>query len=364
MFAFIRPPDRPAGKVGSQVRAGLLGLACAAGATGLRGLLDLVAPDMVPYPLVFPAVLIAALASGATGGLVALVVGLTACDFFFVPPRYTFRPESLTHALSLAVMALALGVVLWLACSYRSTMLSRAKEREESEEHLRLLLSEVDHRANNLLAVVQSIVSLGKVDSPEALDLKRDLLGRIQALARAHHLLAGSRWRGAQLEELVEEELRPYQLGDVERAHAEGPSMAFSPAEAEAVAMAIHELATNAAKYGALSAQGGRVEVTWERGSAGERRIRWREDGGPPVVKPERRGLGMKLLERAFAGSGGHTRLLWRPEGLVCEFELPPEKPASPGPHALGDGMDVIVHPGNRDAAQGPSQAASPTPRP
>jgi two-component sensor histidine kinase len=308
------------------VRAGLIGFACAAVATALRGMLDLLAPDMVPYPLVFPAVLIATLTSGVAGGLVALVVGLAAADFFFVAPRFTLAPQNLTHALSLAVMAFALAVVLWLAAQYRNTMLARARERAESEEHLRLLLREVDHRANNLLAVVQSIVTLTKVSSLEALNLKRDLLGRIQALARAHQLLAGSRWRGAQMGELIEEELRPYTLGDGERAHAEGPSMALSPAEAEAVAMAIHELATNAAKYGALSTEGGHVEVTWELGGDGGRRLRWQEDGGPPVIKPARHGLGVRLLERAFAASEGHTRLHWRPEGIVCEFDLPPEK--------------------------------------
>ena len=348
MHRFIRPSTRLAGKLASLARAGLLGLACAAVATALRGLLDFVAPETVPYPLVFPAVLVATLAAGVTGGLVALVVGLAAADFFFVPPRYTFAPDNLTHALSLALMTLALVVVLWLAAQYRNTMLSRAQERAEGEEHLRLLLREVDHRANNLLAVVQSIVTLTKVDSLEALNLKRDLLGRIEALARAHQLLAGSRWRGAQMEQLVEEELRPYTLGDLDRAHAQGPSMALSPAEAEAVAMAIHELATNAAKYGALSTEDGHVEVTWERGGDGERRIRWQEEGGPPVVKPDRPGLGMRLLERAFTAAEGRTRLSWRPEGLVCEFDLPPETRQVSQHRSIDEEVDVAVHPGRR----------------
>jgi two-component sensor histidine kinase len=291
----------------------------------LRGLLDFVAPNMAPYPLVFPGVLLATLASGVGGGLVTLVLGLLAADFFFVAPRYTLQPENLTHGLSLAVTALALLAVLWVAAKYRSIMLARTQEREEAAEHLRFLIREVDHRANNLLAVVQSMVSLTKVDSVEALNLKRDLLGRIDALARAHQLLASTRWRGADLETLVEEELRPYALGDMVRVQARGPSMPLSPAEAEAVAMALHELATNAAKHGAFSAPDGRVEVTWRRDSDGARRLRWQEDGGPLVVKPDRRGLGTRLLERALAASGGRTQLSWRPEGLVCEFDLPPE---------------------------------------
>jgi two-component sensor histidine kinase len=321
---------RSAGKRVSLLRAGLLGLVCAAVATALRGLLDLVAPAMEPYPLVFPAVLIATLASGIRGGLVALVLGLGASDFFFVPPRYSFAPENLTHGLSMAVTAFALLVVMWLAASYRNTMLSRAQERHEAEEHLRLLLREVDHRANNLLAVVQSIVTLTKVDSLEGLTHKRDLLGRIHALARAHQLLAGTRWRSAELGQLVEDELRPYTLGDPGRARVQGSSMPLSPAEAEALAMAIHELATNAAKYGAFSAPGGRVEITWGRGGSGGRHIRWQEDGGPVAVKPERLGLGVRLLETSMAAVDGRAELFWRPEGLICEFDLPAEGRQAP----------------------------------
>jgi len=270
------------------------------------------------------------LGSGVSGGLVALVVGLVGADYFFVPPRFTLEPENLTHGLSLAVTAIALVAVLWLAARYRIVMLSRAQEREEAAERLQFLAREVDHRANNLLAIVQSIVHLTRVDSVEALKLKRDLLGRIGALARAHQLLASTRWRGADLETLVEEELRPYAMGDMARAHVQGPSMPLSPAEAEAVAMAVHELATNAAKHGAFSAPAGRVNVTWARDSSGARHIRWQESGGPRVVKPDRPGLGTRLLDRALAASGGRTQLSWRPDGLVCEFDLPPEGPQEP----------------------------------
>jgi two-component sensor histidine kinase len=253
---------------------------------------------------------------------------MAAADYFFVPPRLTFRPENLTQGLTLAVTTVALLVVLWLAARYRNTMLSRADERRQAEAHLRLLVREVDHRANNLLAVLQSMVNLTRADSVEA--LKRDLLGRIGALARAHQLLASTRWRGADLEALVEEELRPYTLGESGRVHAEGPTMTLSSAEAEGVAMAIYELATNAAKYGAFSAPTGRVKVTWGRDSSGARHILWQEDGGPPVSKPDRLGLGARLLRQALAAAGGRTRVLWRAEGLVCEFDLPPESKQAP----------------------------------
>ncbi|CAN7214522.1 PAS domain-containing protein [Phenylobacterium sp. LjRoot225] len=197
-------------------------------------------------------------------------------------------------------------------------------DKVDAEERLKLLLQEVDHRANNLLAVAQSIVNLTKANSVE--ELRRNVLGRIGALARAHQLLSDSRWRGADLQTLVEVELRPYTLGDVARAYVQGPGVSLSPPEAEGVSMAIHELATNSAKYGAFSTPAGRVEVVWTLDSLGARHIRWREDGGPPVVTPDRKGFGTRLLERALAAlPGGRTQLFWRPEGLVCEFHLPPK---------------------------------------
>lgn len=197
-------------------------------------------------------------------------------------------------------------------------------DKVEAEQRLQFLVREVDHRANNLLAVVRSIINLTKADSVEA--LKRIVLGRIGALATAHQLLSNTRWRGADLQKLVEEELRPYTLEDARRAHVQGPSMPLSPAEAEGLATALHELATNAAKYGALSTPAGRVEVLWTRDDQGGRHIRWQEDGGPAVVQPEHTGLGSRVLARALAPvPGGRTQLFWRAEGLVCEFHLPPE---------------------------------------
>jgi len=195
-------------------------------------------------------------------------------------------------------------------------------ERKDSEERVKLLAREVDHRANNLLTVVQGTVQLSQAATPEA--LKRVLAGRIAALGRAHQLLSEARWEGADLRRLVEEELLAFSLGEAARVTIAGPDVALSPAAAQALAMALHELATNAAKYGALSAPAGRVAVSWTRRGRGPLAIRWAETGGPLVAAPSRRGLGMAMLARALAGPlGGKSRLDWRPEGLVCELELP-----------------------------------------
>jgi two-component sensor histidine kinase len=195
-------------------------------------------------------------------------------------------------------------------------------ERKAAEERLQLLAREVDHRANNLLAVVQGTVQLSKAADTEA--LKAVLIGRISALGRAHQLLAEARWEGADLRRLVEEELLAFSLGEAARVSIGGPDVALAPAAAQALAMALHELATNAAKYGALSVPSGRVSVDWAREDGGPLVLTWSERGGPPVKKPSRRGLGTTILARALAGPlNGASRMDWRPEGLVCELELP-----------------------------------------
>jgi len=197
-------------------------------------------------------------------------------------------------------------------------------ERKDSEERLKLLAREVDHRANNLLTVVLSTVQLSQ--APTVQVLKEVVSGRIAALGRAHQLLSEARWEGADLRRLVVEELLAFSLGEAARVTIDGPDVALAPAAAQALAMALHELATNAAKYGSLSKPEGRVAVSWTRSGGGPLKLRWAESGGPVVATPSRRGLGTVMLTRALSGPlGGTTRLDWRAEGLICELELPGE---------------------------------------
>lgn len=200
-------------------------------------------------------------------------------------------------------------------------------ERKAAEERLKLLAREVDHRANNLMTVVQGTVALSQAGSPG--DLKEVIVGRVSALARAHQLLSETRWQGADLRRLVEEELLAFSLGAAARVTIRGPDLALPPAAAQSIAMALHELATNAAKYGALSRPEGRVDVAWRGGGRDPLTLTWAEAGGPPVARPRRRGLGTAILSRALGGAlGGATRMDWRPEGLVCEMSLPAEAAA------------------------------------
>jgi len=202
-------------------------------------------------------------------------------------------------------------------------------ERKAADDRLRLLANEVNHRANNLLGVVQSMVRLSQATTMEG--LRATITGRVHALARAHQLLSDTRWQGVGLHKLIEEELAPYRLGGPNPVTFDGPATELPPSASQGVAIALHELATNAVKYGALSTPQGRLDVTWDL--AGETlTLRWREQGGPPVRPPERRGFGSTVLERSLAAlPGGKTVLDWRPEGLICELSLKVQpEPASP----------------------------------
>ena len=194
-------------------------------------------------------------------------------------------------------------------------------DRKRIEEHQALLAREVDHRAKNSLAVVQSIVRLTRADTIKA--YVNSVEGRIQALSKVHSLLAHSRWEGADLHTLVHEELTPYQMGGAEHIAISGPRLQVTPPVAQTLALALHELATNAAKYGALSVEGGRVHLCWEINPAGLD-MTWSETCGPPTTAPQRSGLGLQMVTSGVRSQmGGQANFDWRPKGLICTLTLP-----------------------------------------
>ena len=204
---------------------------------------------------------------------------------------------------------------------YRISVVEDVTARKQAEEHQRLLLGELSHRVKNMLAVVRGI-ALHSLGSGRPLGEAREILEqRLTALATAHGLLTATDWRGASLRDLVAAEIAPYEG----RVAVEGSEVMLPPNVALSLALVLHELATNALKYGALSAPGGRVRVRWSR-EGGKLRLAWREEGGPAVVPPTRRGFGSMLIERSVAHNlGGTARLDFRPEGLAYEVELPLE---------------------------------------
>jgi PAS domain S-box-containing protein len=192
-------------------------------------------------------------------------------------------------------------------------------ERKRAEERQNLLAREVDHRAKNALALAQSIVRLTRSENVKA--YIQAVEGRINALARVHTVLSLSNWQGAEIGRLVDEELAPYSTGD--QVAFSGSQIQLQPATAQTLALALHELVTNSAKYGALSTMSGRVSINWWI-EAEILRMVWEERDGPVVQKPVSRGFGTRSVIASIESQlGGQADFDWRSEGLVCRLSVP-----------------------------------------
>jgi len=187
---------------------------------------------------------------------------------------------------------------------------ARTAELETAIERQAFLAREVDHRAKNAMAVIQSIVRLTRANTAE--EYGAAIEGRVQAMARAHSLLSQSRWEGADMRKLIDEEMAPY-----DRVSLDGSSLLLKPHVAQTLALAVHELATNAAKYGALSCATGRVHVGWAmKPDCVE--IIWSEEGGPAVREPTTTGFGSLVIRSVSQHLNGTVQFIWEESGLQC----------------------------------------------
>jgi PAS domain S-box-containing protein len=193
-------------------------------------------------------------------------------------------------------------------------------EQKRNQEQIAILAREAEHRSKNALSNAQAIVGLSQSNTPEG--LKRAIEGRIRALANVHSLFVETRWIGAELTTIATQELAPYSEWGETRVRIAGPQVMLAPVAAQAVAVTLHELATNASKYGALSAAKGRIELRWSHASDGRLILRWTETGGPALQRPQRQGFGSRLIGRMISQLKNNAHFDWRPEGLVCEITL------------------------------------------
>jgi PAS domain S-box-containing protein len=193
-------------------------------------------------------------------------------------------------------------------------------EQKRSREQIATLAREAEHRSKNLLATVQATVNLSQSDTPEG--LKQAIEGRILALANVHSLFVESRWIGAELLTIARQELAPYSEKDETRVRIDGPQVLLDPNAAQAIAVTLHELATNATKYGSLSVPKGRTILTWSHEAGGQLILRWTEVGGPAVEMPKKRGFGTRVIEQLIGQMKGKARFDWGTEGLVCEITI------------------------------------------
>lgn len=191
-------------------------------------------------------------------------------------------------------------------------------EEKRNEETRRLLMHEVDHRARNVLTIVQSLTRFTRADDLET--YKDILAGRISALARAQTSLASRQWEGGRLDDVVRQELEA--LCPKDTVDTKGPEVSLSPKQVQPISMLLHELATNANKYGACSRAGGRVSVTWAL-EGRQVTLEWRETGGPPVVAPTREGFGSSLKDSMARQLNGAITRKWEPTGLCVAITFP-----------------------------------------
>jgi PAS domain S-box-containing protein len=199
-------------------------------------------------------------------------------------------------------------------------------EQKRTSDLIATLAREAEHRSKNVLATVQATVNLSQSDTSEG--LKQAIEGRIQALANVNSLFVDSHWIGAELSTIATREFAPYSQKGKTRVRINGPQVLLEPSTAQTIAVIFHELATNAAKYGALSAANGRIDLQWSHEAGGRLHLRWTETGGPAVETPTRNGFGRRVIEQMIAQLKGKTCFDWRADGLVCEITLPPLMPA------------------------------------
>jgi PAS domain S-box-containing protein len=193
-------------------------------------------------------------------------------------------------------------------------------EQKRSQEQIATLAREAEHRSKNLLANVQAMVNLSQADAVD--DLKKTIEGRIQALANVHSLFVATRWIGAELTTIARQELAPYSATGKHQVRVDGPQVLLEPNAAQAVAVTLHELATNAVKYGALSVGDGQIDLKWVHETDGQLKLHWAETGGPAVKAPTRKGFGGRIIEQMIGQLKGQIRFDWNAEGLVCKITL------------------------------------------
>lgn len=285
--------------------------------TLVRLAVDPLVGDTLWFPTYCPALPLVTLFRGWMVGVCALLSSAALANWLFMTPRFTLshKPAELAGML---IYLLAAGLIIVTTEALRIAL----KELNELSAREHRLNEELRHRVQNNLVVVQGLAVQTAKTTPEPAAFVAAFAGRLQALARAHEILFSSQWNVCELPDLAQEALAAFDSGG--RVITEGPRCTIPQRSCVPLVMALHELATNATKYGALSATGGVVRVTWALAAAaqtGHLVLRWTESGGPRVAPPSRRGLGSRLLSTQQGLES--VRLEFHEEGVTCEIVVP-----------------------------------------
>ncbi|HSN71252.1 MAG TPA: HWE histidine kinase domain-containing protein [Steroidobacteraceae bacterium] len=274
----------------------------------------------IPYATFFPAILIAALFGGRWAGLLTLLAGGPLALWLFGAD---------TQARPVASVALWLtngGLILLLTLGVRRLMIAVHRREVElglAREQLRSVVDELKHRARNTFTVVMALAHQTSRDADSVQEYRERLTERLTALGRAHDVLTGERWERVELASVLESALQPFRSPPEDNIElGPGPRCEVGSAVGIALTLILHELATNALKYGALSQPGGVVRCDWIADEQ-EVRLHWRECGGPRVEPPSHRGLGTRLIQQALAADPrGAADLRFEPAGVECELRF------------------------------------------
>lgn len=256
----------------------------------------------------FPAVLVVSVLAGIPAAVLSMVLTILVVWWAFMPPPFQFGPLRGNDYANIAAFWISAGLIVFLAHVYRKTLTSTLKAEKARE----LLIGELHHRSGNMLAIMQAIIN-GTV----SVDRDRHAVNdRIQALARANELITkASSGQPLLLEQLIGTEAEPYATPD--RVQVEGPPVYLDGETARSLALVLHELMTNAAKYGALSNEHGKLKIRWSC-SDNKCLLHWTETDGPAVVTPTRLGFGSRMMQASLAQIAATIEPEFRPEGYSC----------------------------------------------
>jgi two-component sensor histidine kinase len=288
----------------NSVAAYVFALACVFAAMAVRALFELLDSTVLLYATYYPAILLASLAGGASAGLFATLLSLAIALWIFPSPVAM-------QAANIVLFLLSCFATIAVAELYRNTA-----RRLHSEERKRtLLIRELEHRGKNTFAIVQSIVRQTLQDQKELAEV---IVGRIKSVSATNDIITKSDHQTAGLQSILERELYPYGRG---RIALRGPDAQLDAELARSFSLIVHELATNAAKYGALSEPSGQLSVVWSVKS-GRIELDWSETNGPAVSKPVAPGFGARLVARLLKNHGGEIKPDFRPNGLRLRIVL------------------------------------------
>ena len=309
----------------------LIAVLCVLAGATIRWPLDPILVDAVPFITFFPAVLVSSVWGGTRSGLTALVLTIIIAGVGWIEPGGGLGLTIMSGA-SVAAFAVFGGSIVLVAEVLRSAL----KDLAKSEERASLLAAEMKHRVKNAFAIASAISRQTSRNADSVAEYRAVLEGRLNALALAQDLASREATDATDLSELVRQICAPF---DLSRFGIAGPPFQLAHDLVPMMALLIHELATNAAKYGALSAPAGRVRIEWVR-EAAALLVDWQEMDGPPVSEPSRSGFGARLIQSAFAPDRAMVTLEYCPGGLRCRISI--EMP----PTTVAQGTDPFVEAG------------------